>query len=64
MEPKPKPAQDAKWAKRYSEILKQSRRIATDRNLDDNSSLAQPPAYEEVPTVFSTSAGDEPTIAD
>ena len=65
METKPTVAQEARWEKRYAEIVKQAKKnITTPAETPDNSSLAQPPAYMDVPTVVSTSAGDQPVTAD
>ena len=65
MDAKSTPGQEEKWARRYMEIVKQANiTFQVPTEMSDNSSLAQPPAYRDVPTVFSTSAGDEPIVAD
>ncbi len=65
METKPIAAQEARWGKQYAEIVKQAKKkFTTAAETPDDSSLAQPPAYEDVPTVGSTSAGDQPVSAD
>lgn len=50
--------QEDTWAKRYAEVVKQVRFTITLPS--DNSSLVQPSPYDDVPTVFTTSAGDQP----
>ena len=65
METKPTAAQEARWGKQYAEIVKQAKKnFTTPDETPDNSSLAQPSAYEDVPTVVSTNAGDQPVTAD
>ena len=65
METKPRPAQEKKWAEQYTEIVRQANLLLPIPPATlDNSSLAQPPAYDEVLTAFSTSAGDLPIVVD